>query len=241
MLSACTVSKGVIGLLLGLLWRAEPALQAAHLSPFPEAAGALATGYPFNGGTGFFVSEDGVFVSAHHVLGTCAHPAVQTPDGLFVGERLATSAQDDVTVIKTGYHPEQAAAFPLFAARGWGPVMIARMRGCGGLASRSLVYGRAAPAGGLGFGHAIIQSEEPIVGGNSGSPVIDESGEVVGMLVARAQEESRIGVAVDDTRIIRLLRSAGIEPKSASAGLPLSPAYHALRAAAYTFPALCLR
>ena len=241
MLTACAVTKTVMGVVLGLLWRIEPALQGIGLSPWQGYAGELAGAYPFNGGTGFFVSRDGQFVSAHHVIGTCRYPAVLTPDGVFVGHVLVTSAADDVTLIQTAYQPDEEASFPAITSYTWQPVTIARMVQCGGLASRALAHGYAAPIRGAAADRILIRVEEPILGGNSGSPVIDETGALAGMLVARTQSETRIGIAVRAERIADLMRSVGVEPRAAPFGVPLSANYYGLRTAAYTFPVVCLQ
>lgn len=230
-----------MGVVLGLSWRIEPAWERLGLPQWQHVAADLATAYPFNSGTGFFVSREGHFVSAHHVIGTCRYPAVQTPDGVFVGRVLVTSAADDVTVIKTEYHPDDAASFPVRASHAWEPVTMARMRGCGGPASRDLAHGLAAPIGGAAAGQIVIRSEEPILGGNSGSPVIDATGALAGMLIARTQSETRTGIAVRSDRIAALMQSVGVEPRTGSAGLPLSAEYYGLRTAAYTFAVLCLQ
>ena len=51
-------------------------------APAPAAADA----------TGFFVSAEGHFVSAYHVLDNCAFAGIKTPDGVLIGDLVAGSA-----------------------------------------------------------------------------------------------------------------------------------------------------
>ncbi len=238
---SCLFAKAILGIGLGLLTRIDPALDALGLSVWDRAATAATAAFPFNTGTGFFVSADGHFVSAFHVLGDCPRPAVETPDGILTGNVVASSRADDLAVIKTDARPRDYARFPAYpAVPVWDPVTIARFRGCGGLASFALSGGFAASLAGRWPGVIAVQAAQPIQGGNSGSPVIDRNGAIVGMVVARLVQTTSTGIAVDVGAITRLLAEAGVPYEWTPSLLFLLPESYGAGAHRYTFPALCL-
>ncbi|MGZ9112695.1 MAG: S1 family peptidase, partial [Rhodoplanes sp.] len=167
---------------LGLLSYAEPALNRLG-APWQDVATTVATLAPFNKGTGFFINARGDFVSALHVADRCPRPALQTPEGIIVGTLIATSEPLDIAVVRTGRTQAAYARFPDYPAP-WlmEPVAIGRYRACGGLDSWSVTTATATSMLMFGQGSIALAAASPIVGGNSGSPVIDRSGAVVGMV-----------------------------------------------------------
>jgi len=55
--------------------------------------------------TGFFVSAEGHFVSAYHVLNNCPFAGIHTPNGVLIGDLVAGSEEDDLAVVKTNQRP----------------------------------------------------------------------------------------------------------------------------------------
>ena len=240
MLSSCLIAKEVLGLGLGLLWRMHVVLGVPSLATWQAIALTASDRFPFNAGTGFFVSATGDFVSAAHVIGDCPLPAVVTPEGLTIGTDVVVANGGDVAVMRTTFHPRSFATFPTYTEQGWHPVAIARFVGCGGMPSFSLADAIAIDTMNRLPGILPVAAERPIMGGNSGSPVIDAQGNVIGLVVARGIEFTHYGLAVDAPAIVMLLRHADRDFTAMGRGLPGSYIGQATLAADYTFPVACL-
>lgn len=229
-----------MGVGLGLLMRADPLTSAVGV-PFDTVAPRAASAIPFNGGTGFFVSADGTFIAPYHVIGDCPHPALQTPDGLVVGRVLAASAILDIAVARGSVRSPSHAVFSevrrSFLAQ---QLTVVRFRGCGGLSSRTAIDAASLPLLHRGPNMLALLAESPIQGGNSGSPVLDQNGAVVGMVTARAAAEARTGFAVDGETLTGFLIGAGIDVDVETNRPPVGDGLAGAIAAQYTFPVVCL-
>ena len=219
---------------------ADPLLNSLG-APWQDVASTLATLVPFNRGTGFFVNARGDFVSALHVTDGCPRPALQTPEGILVGTLIATSAPLDIAVIGTGRTRTTYARFPDYPVQ-WlmEAVAIGRYRACGGLDSWSVTTATATSMLMFGQGSIALAAADPIANGNSGSPVIDRSGAVIGMVFARLERMSETGIAVDATTMTRFLDAAGVPYQTLPSVLLMAPESSGVSAAQYTFPVVCL-
>jgi hypothetical protein len=92
----------------------------------------------------------------------------------------------------------------------------------------------------FGPGSIALAAADPIEGGNSGSPVIDRSGAVVGMVFARLEQMSETGIAIDATTMTRFLDAASVPYQTLPSALFMAPESSGVSAARYTFPVLCL-
>jgi serine protease Do len=236
----CLAAKVGLGVSLGLLAYAEPVLSRLG-APWQDVAATVAAVVPFNRGTGFFVNPRGDFVSALHVIERCPRPALQTPEGILVGTVIASSERLDIAVVATGRAASAHARFPDYPAQ-WllEPVAIGRYRACGGPASWSITTATATSMRMFGQGSLALAANDPIVGGNSGSPVVDRTGAVVGMLFARLVRSADTGIAVDATTITRFLGAAGVPYRTVPGVFFQSPEMSGVGAAQYTFPVVCL-
>lgn len=236
----CLAAKVVLGVSLGLLSYAGPLLDRVGAS-WQEAAATLAAVVPFNRGTGFFINAGGDFVSALHVIDRCPRPALQTPEGILVGTLIASSKQLDLAVLATGRSRSAYARFPDHPAQ-WllEPVAIGRYRACGGPESWSVTTATATSMLMFGRGSIALATTDPIEGGNSGSPVLDRSGAVGGMVFARLARISETGIAVDATAMTRFLKAAEVPYRTVPSMFFLVPESSGVGAAQYTFPVICL-
>lgn len=141
-------------------------------------------------GTGFFVSADGLVVTSHHV--------VAGADSVFVlvnGDRLrlaarvvAASAATDLAVLKVDY--ETAEFLTLASSRSMqagDPVFTFGFPVIGLLGDEpkftdGAISALSGPAGEQTF----MQISVPVQPGNSGGPVVDSSGRVIGIVAATA-------------------------------------------------------
>jgi serine protease Do len=137
-------------------------------------------------GTGFFVSNDGHIVTNNHVIEGCKAIEV-TP----VGSR-ATSAYvvsrdktNDLAIIKTTMPPTVLPAIRSQPRLGE-PVYVFGFPLTGLLAtSGNFTTGSVTAVSGMGDDTRFLQISAPVQPGNSGGPLIDKFGNVVGVIVAK--------------------------------------------------------
>ncbi len=197
---------------------------------------------PNNRGTGFFVSGEGHFVTADHVIGGCATNAVLTPSGVIPADLVARSKDKDVAVIKARRVPAVYGLFsadPIRAFRR--PLTVTRFLINGGLASGNTTTARFLGKTTAAGGRFAIRTKGKIAGGNSGAPVFDAQGAIVGMLVARAEKDRHVGVAVDVFSIAEFLSQSGVRVETSAGGGANPLAGGATVTRTFTFPVLCLR
>jgi S1-C subfamily serine protease/replication-associated recombination protein RarA len=137
-------------------------------------------------GTGFFVSADGYVVTNAHVVEGCSDPKVvcgfAEPVSAHVLARDAANdlallkveiASDHVATLRTGIRiGEEIAAFG-YPLRG--------LLSAGG----NFTVGNVSALAGLNNDSRHLQISAPVQPGNSGGPVLDRSGNVVGVVVAK--------------------------------------------------------
>ena len=236
----CGMLKALAAVILSVLTQLRPLLEVAGIGPFAAVAAGMVPA-EINGATGFFVNTDGDFVSAAHVLDHCPQPFLVTPGGIRLGRVVAVSKEFDTAVARFDWAPQQAAVFPDYQPQLlWEPVTITRYHRCGGPASLSLIEARAVGVVRGWSGRIALLAASPIQGGNSGSPILDPQGAVVGMLVARDVEETRNGFAISTDALQTFLRSAGIRIETEGRRLPFLFDSKSGAAIAYTYPVGCI-
>lgn len=157
--------------------------------PISDAAGAVVTVLTSNGmGSGFLISKDGHLITNQHVVGEGRLVKIRWSDRIeTVGEVVRSDKRRDVALIKTD-------------PRGRKPLVLRR----GGLAPGATVFAVGTPLDqafentvtrGVVSGTRIfdgfnyIQSDVSVTHGNSGGPLLDENGAVVGLTVAGVEPD----------------------------------------------------
>lgn len=164
-----------------------------------------AQGSVFEGaGTGVVLSEDGLVLTNAHVLDGSADIAVRLFDGSQHEATLVGSARDsDLAVIQVhGADPLHPATLGSSADLEVGEPVIAigNALNLGGLPSvttgivSALDRTISSPEGSLS---GLIQTDAAINVGNSGGPLVDADGEVVGINTAILQDTENLGFAID--------------------------------------------
>ncbi len=152
-------------------------------------------------GSGFAVSPTRVVTNAHVVAGV-AEPSVEMPDGaVAAGRTVYFDPSNDLALLAVD--PLQAA--PLSVGDGLGIGDSAYVMGypAGGpfSAGPAVVQARDVSQVNNIYGSSpsemeIFQLNADVRQGNSGGPLIDQSGEVAGVVFARAVEGSNVGFAI---------------------------------------------
>ena len=168
------------------------------------------------GGTGFFVSKDGLIVTNRHVvIDPDAEYTVMTSDGReFPATVLARDNYLDFAVVKVDGDDFVAVEFADSDSIKIGQTVVAIGNSLGEFSnsvSRGIISGmqRNIMAGG-GVGGTeeltdIIQTDAAINFGNSGGPLLNVEGKVIGINTAIAQGAENIGFALPINDVKRLI------------------------------------
>jgi serine protease Do len=137
-------------------------------------------------GTGFFVSSEGHIITNSHVVKDCS--SVQVTLGLapkMAGRIMAHDTANDLALIKIEMHPTAFASLRSGVRLGEG-VAAFGFPLAGLLAtSGNFTLGNVTAVAGLGDDTRILQISAPVQPGNSGGPLLDYSGNVVGVVESK--------------------------------------------------------
>ena len=166
---------------------------------------------PVKTGTGFFISPDGLAVTNYHVIQGASHLAGRTNEGaVFQFERLVAHPQGvDLAILK--FAADGAAYLKLGhstdAVEGQTVLVIGNPEGLQGSVSEGIISA-------FRENRSMIQITAPISPGSSGSPVMDELGQVIGVATMVTREGQNLGFAIAVEEVQRALAapSVAIEP-----------------------------
>jgi S1-C subfamily serine protease len=135
-------------------------------------------------GTGFFVSSDGEILTNNHVVAGCRNLTIK--GGLPV-QVISRNPASDLAVVKVEIKPDQIAVFRSGPSPRVGDtVVIFGFPLPGVLSSEGNVStGILSATTGLQNDVRFVQISAPVQPGNSGGPVFDTSGHVIGVVVAK--------------------------------------------------------
>ncbi len=144
-------------------------------------------------GTGFFISKDGFFITAAHVISGAKVLEVITPSGSLQAHLVSQDASNDLALLKVA---GQFAALPIASSR---TVRLGESVATVGfpnveLQGRSpkLARGEIAGLSGVHDDPRLFQVSVPLQPGNSGGPLVDQSGNVIGVVLARIDNNAAV-------------------------------------------------
>ena len=147
-------------------------------------------------GSGFLLSSDGYVMTAQHVVGADKYVKVRWSDGLEgVGEVIRTDKRRDVALIKTDPRGRQPLAMhratpePGDTVFAIGAPLDTKNQGT--------VTRGVASANRIMDGFSFIQSDVTINGGNSGGPLLNEKGEVLGICDLSFRERGDVPTGIN--------------------------------------------
>jgi len=171
--------------------RLPAARSAASVSDAHRAVAAVITGASL--GSAFLVSDQGYLLTNRHVVGSSRLLRLKWSDGTeSVGEVVRSDAGRDVALIRTDPRPGPAFRLRTDPVRqgetvfAIGTPMETRLQGT---LTRGVISASRSLAG-----YRFIQSDAAVNPGNSGGPLLDESGRVVAMTVSRYASSPEEGV-----------------------------------------------
>ena len=149
----------------------------------------------FSSGTGFFVSEAGHFVTNAHVVKDCTDIAVKTDDGaISTADRVATDTTNDLALLKLPKKPARIVALRVGARLGEGVEAFGFPHTELLASAGNFTLGNISALSGLGDDSRYLQISAPVQAGNSGGPLLDTSGNLVGVV---SMKLNAMKVAVD--------------------------------------------
>jgi len=137
-------------------------------------------------GTGFFVSDSGHVLTNHHVIDSCTVLKVSTVSGQEATARIiAKDKTNDLAILKTTLSPAVVPALRPQARLGEA-VYVFGFPLSGILAtSGNFTSGSITAVSGIGDDTRLVQISAPVQPGNSGGPLLDKFGNVVGVIVSK--------------------------------------------------------
>lgn len=213
----------------------------------PPQAGATDIGKSSSTGTGFAVSADGKILTNSHVIDGCSE--------ILVGSEKATLLASDpgfdlallgVPTLKT----DTFAVFTAAPAKLNSDLTVVGYPLHGLLSGLNVTRGSLTSLKGLGGASTQMQISAPVQPGNSGGPVLNSAGGVVGVVVSKldaglVQEAigdmpQNVNFAIRGEVAKMFLSSNGIQPGIApDTSLPLAPEDLAEQAAGFTYLIEC--
>jgi hypothetical protein len=164
---------------------AEPAIAQ---SSRPREASNLGSTF----GTAFFVSTNGQALTNAHVVEDCEEVRVDLEGRSGAARVVARDKKNDLALLATDLHPVQSPNWRLSVRQGE-DIVVYGFPLTGVLASGgNVVTGNVTALAGIGNDSRFLQISAPIQPGNSGGPLLDRNGNVVGIVVAKL---NALGVA----------------------------------------------
>lgn len=202
-------------------------------------------------GTAFFVSAAGHLLTNHHVVEGCR--TVQITRAGSVAEPVQVIARDatnDLALLKAGGTPPTAVPALASRARIGDSVYVYGFPLAGLLASSgNFTVGNVTATSGLNDDSREYQISAPVQPGNSGGPLMDQYGNIAGVVVSKLNALSVAAVTKDLAQNVNFaikasvattfLDSNSVFPAAAPATTPLDPAAIAERARAFTVFVQC--
>ena len=194
-----------------LVQKAKPAV--VEILTFDQQNNLLKTG------TGFFISPDGLLLTNFHVISGGTSIMAKTPTGAVYFLKSVLSASKTYDVAKLKFFATEVPYLTLGsssgAIEGQRVLVIGNPEGLEGTVSDGIISA-------FRDNRSMIQITAPISPGSSGSPVLDEAGNVVGIVTQVFKEGQNLNFAISSESIRdAIAKSAVVTPNpSVSAATP---------------------
>src|ERR1035437_2766104 len=154
---------------------------AFHPEPAPGAAKSAPEAASGQLGTGFFIGE-GVLLTNAHVVKGCSEVSIGPPERRVTARVVARDNDNDLALLRTAVRPPAVAALRLSVRQGEAVAAygfpLPGLLASGG----NLTTGNITALSGIGDDSRFLQISAPVQPGNSGGPLLDGGGNVVGIV-----------------------------------------------------------
>jgi hypothetical protein len=206
-------------------------------------------------GTGIVIDTQGYVLTDNHVVSACGGLRVTGTDGASASAKLvAADAANDLALLQVSRHWSTSADFQASHGLRPGEPVVVTGFPLSGLVSQEMAVstGSLTALGGLRGDIRQIQISAPVQSGNSGSPVMDERGHVIGvtssvlngMMVAMATGGAipeNVNFAIKTDVVRQFLETQRMPLQSGIARTPMSAASVADLARGFTVKIECMR
>jgi S1-C subfamily serine protease len=160
--------------------------EAQHLAREFRPGIAASQSGPAASGTGFFITDDGYLISNYHVVKDATKVRLLTGAGLIDANVVQVDAANDLALLKADgrFAPLPIAASRAVALGGTVATVGFPDIGLQGFAPK-LAKGEIASLSGAGDDPRYFQISVPVQPGNSGGALVDERGNVIGIVSAK--------------------------------------------------------
>ncbi|MDB5591326.1 serine protease [Enterovirga sp.] len=164
-----------------------PAPPPSAAAPAPPAAAPPAPRRDLvTAGTGFFVGLDGTVVTNEHVVSACSSIDLQTEDRTRAAASvIARDKTNDLAILRTSATPKRVASLRTGARLGEGVAAFGFPHSDILATSGHFTQGNITATAGLGDDTRFFQVSAPVHHGNSGGPLLDMRGSVVGVVTSK--------------------------------------------------------
>lgn len=168
------------------------------IQPAPTSTEPKPGPHTTSSGTGIYITADGELITNFHVVQDCWDIQVETGQGTFeVAKLLAKDAANDLALLKVSSKPKSIAALRLAVRLGenveaFGYPLSQMLATTG-----NFTTGNVKALAGLGDDSRFFQISAPVQPGNSGGPLLDESGNLIGIVSSKLNFLSEIKNAGD--------------------------------------------
>ena len=165
---------------------------------------------PVASGTGFYVSEYGHLVTNNHVVQGCNEIKIHFGESILLPKKIAFDQINDLAILKTENNPKHVFSLSKENPYPLQEILVAGFPFGYGV-SRTIKYtqGIVSSMAGIGNNYSQLQIDAAIQPGNSGGPILDAGGNV-------------IGVAVSKLELKKILKNFGVIPENTNFGIKAS-------------------
>jgi hypothetical protein len=194
-------------LLFGRVWSDNIADVVANADPaiVTIRSGAMVQSI----GTGFLVNPDGILVTNQHVVGTEKTVTVELIDKqTFTADVIFVDTSRDLALVRLPVHnlPVLTVADPAGIKKGATVIAIGSALG----QPHSVTKGIVSNLDVVIEGKHYLQTDASLNHGNSGGPLLNEQGDVIGVTTATVKHADNAGLAIPLTAVLAMLEQQHI-------------------------------
>jgi serine protease Do len=150
---------------------------------------------PAGSGSGFFVSRNGHIITNHHVIDGCNTTKVSFKGNQLEAKTLAVDKMNDIAILKTNIKPDNIFSISNEDVSLLEDVVVAGYPLGKKVSSAIKTHkGVVTALAGAGDNYSNFQTDATINAGNSGGPIMNQKGNIVGIAVATWVEKDVQGV-----------------------------------------------
>lgn len=156
-------------------------------------------------GTGFYIDNSGTVITNYHVISDCSSAYVTTNDGgtYAVTSVVGYSEELDLAILSTSKVDSQAVTTCADVATGEAVYVLGSSVGLTGTFSEGLVSTAERQLNDATY----IQISAPISHGNSGGPVVNSKGQVIGIACAGLEDGQNLNFAIPISELDKISRT----------------------------------